>query len=277
MAGLGRAAVPGASAGADRHRWFSWGSGGRGMDERRPGTCVELVLEDDGGGLAIDPRPIGIALGLARRSAGPTTLHRAETGLGEMAAQPFVAECYRNPEPDGHGVRPGPGQGRLRTLRARPPRAAGRRPARRRCGASTTVRSAAASASSIAAAPQRRQRSRRRAVIVGQGQADPALPEVDPEQPASRRRRSRRARRRRGPGVSISTACSTVRSTRLSKLGTEPVQSGETEISTSPNGARMAFASSTGLPRTIASSAAGSRTATCSADAVTGKLTAGRR
>ena len=34
--GRGRAAVPGASAGADRHRWFSWGSGGRGMDERRP-------------------------------------------------------------------------------------------------------------------------------------------------------------------------------------------------------------------------------------------------
>ena len=31
-----RAAVPGASAGADRHRLVSWGSGGRGMDERSP-------------------------------------------------------------------------------------------------------------------------------------------------------------------------------------------------------------------------------------------------
>ena len=117
--GLRSAAVPGASAGADRHRLISWGSGRRGMDERTSGSCVELVLEDDRRRLAIDPRAIGVALGLARRSARPAAFHRPEAGLGEVAAQPLVAECDREPECTLHRVRPRSGEGRLRSLVAR--------------------------------------------------------------------------------------------------------------------------------------------------------------
>ncbi len=72
------------------------------------------------------------------------------------------------------------------------------------------------------------QRSRGGAVVIGQREADATLPEVDPEQschgPAEPD----------GAGVTISTGFSTVRFTRLAKLGTEPDQSGETESSTWP-------------------------------------------
>ena len=52
------AAVPRASAGADRHGLVSWGSWAFEVDERRRASCVDLVLQDDGGGLSIDSRAI---------------------------------------------------------------------------------------------------------------------------------------------------------------------------------------------------------------------------
>ena len=72
---------------------------------------------------------------------------------------------------------------------------------------------------------------------------------------ASRRARSTRERTR--PASRSGPARSIVNVTRLSKLGTDPVQSGETLSATWPNGARMARASSIRLPRTIALSSLG--------------------
>ena len=72
-------------AGIDRRRGPS--SAGR---LRAPG--VELVLEDDGGGLAVDPGAVRVALGGRRRAARAAALHRSEALLGEMAGQTLVAE-----------------------------------------------------------------------------------------------------------------------------------------------------------------------------------------
>ena len=91
-AGPGAAAIPRASAGADRHRLALRGSWGRGMDERSPRPCVELVLEDDRRGLAIDPRPIGVALGLAT-AARPSG--RASSGPRRVSARWLVRRSSR--------------------------------------------------------------------------------------------------------------------------------------------------------------------------------------
>ena len=68
---------------------------GSGQGRADPGPCVELILEDDRRRLAVDPGPIGVALGLARRAAGPAALHRTQAALGEVAGQALVAEGYR--------------------------------------------------------------------------------------------------------------------------------------------------------------------------------------
>ena len=110
----------------------SWGSWGPGMDERTSRACVELILEDDRGGLSIDPGTIGIALGLARRAAGPSAFHRPEPSFGEVAAQAFVAERYRKIEPYRGSRRPRRASGPPSGPRRPTPRAASRRPGRRR-------------------------------------------------------------------------------------------------------------------------------------------------
>src|SRR4029078_11021560 len=104
-------------------------------------------------------------------------------------------------------------------------------------------------------------------VAVSDGEADPLLPEIDAKPPGHG------VADPDGAGVSMVTGSPIVSSTRLSKLGIEPDQSGETLISTLPYWSRMSVATATGLPRTIASSSAGSSTAIWSAVTVTGKLT----
>src|SRR4029077_449204 len=70
----------------------AWGSG-HGRTTAGPG--VELILQDDPRGFTIDARPVGIALCLPGLAARATALHRPEVGLGEMAAEPFVAHGQR--------------------------------------------------------------------------------------------------------------------------------------------------------------------------------------
>ena len=91
--GLGAASIPRASAGADRHVLLSGvsiGGSGHGRTESRP--CVELILEDDRGGLPIHAGPVGVALGLRGRPARPAALHRTEAVLRELARQALVAK-----------------------------------------------------------------------------------------------------------------------------------------------------------------------------------------
>ena len=86
------AGIAGASAGADRHAWLSEWSLGPGQGRAGPGACVELVLEDDRGRLAVDAGPIGVALGLASAARPTDPLHRTEAVLGEVAGQALVAK-----------------------------------------------------------------------------------------------------------------------------------------------------------------------------------------
>ena len=59
------------------------------------GPGVQLVLEDDRGGLAVDPLALGAPLRGGWRAAGPAALHRPKALLGAMAAQALVAERDR--------------------------------------------------------------------------------------------------------------------------------------------------------------------------------------
>ena len=89
---VGCAIIPWASAGADRHARFSvWSLGSR-QGRSDPGPCVEFILEDDRRRLAIDARPVGVALGSRRGSARPAPLHRTEPVLGEVTGQALVAK-----------------------------------------------------------------------------------------------------------------------------------------------------------------------------------------
>ena len=66
---------------------------------RVAGAGVELVLQDDRRGLAIDAGPRWASpLGAARRAPRTATLHRAETLLGEMAGQTLVTIADRRRE-----------------------------------------------------------------------------------------------------------------------------------------------------------------------------------
>ena len=53
---------------------------------------VEGILQDDGGRLAVDARPVLVALVARRWTAGATALHRSEPRLGDMAAQPLIVQ-----------------------------------------------------------------------------------------------------------------------------------------------------------------------------------------
>ncbi len=63
---------------------------------RRPAS-VQLVLEDDARGLAIDTRPEHIALGPRRRAAGAPARHAAEAALGLERGQALVAHVTGRP------------------------------------------------------------------------------------------------------------------------------------------------------------------------------------
>ena len=210
---------------------------------------------------------MGIALGLARRPAGSAPLHRAEAGLGEVAAQALVAQCNRKSQSLGHARRPTPGSGPPADPRPRMPRAAARRRGPR-------------------SLPRRRSRAgppRRRRASGGAGSWSVVVPPIRRRRRGRVRRGARRGRSRAGGSWARRARwcrrldldrLETVRSTRLSKLGIEPDQSGETLISDVPNGSRIACASAIDLPRMSFLRCSGSRTATCWADAVTGTLTA---
>ena len=61
----------------------------------RPGAGIELVLQDDRGRLAVDPRPVDVALGSRRRAARATAFHRSQALFGEMAGETLIAERDR--------------------------------------------------------------------------------------------------------------------------------------------------------------------------------------
>ena len=165
-------------------------SGGR----TAAGACVELVLEDDGGGLAIHTGPVGVALGPARRTAGSSPFHGSESGLGEVAGQPLVAECYRKTDPDRQRLAPGAGEWSPADPRHRTRRAASRRRARRsvrgrgpRQARGVLLERSGRAGASRAAARSRPPRP------VGDGQPDALLPEIDRRASGSRRRGHRTA------------------------------------------------------------------------------------
>ena len=156
----------------------------------------------------------------------------------------------------------------------------------------TTSAIAVASASRSGPASDRGERSRGGAVVVGDGETDASFPEIDAEQSghgvvaegdgtngfdADGPPDDEGSRDGDGEGdraaPAPAPAPSTVTVTRLPNDGIVPIQSGHTETSTVPNGARMDRASFTDFPRIIAFNASASRIAICSADAVTGNRT----
>ena len=60
--------------------------------------CVQLVLEDDARGLAIDTRAVGISLRPRRRAARPAAGHATQPALGLERAQALVAHRDRERE-----------------------------------------------------------------------------------------------------------------------------------------------------------------------------------
>ena len=79
-------------------------------------SCVELVLEDDRGSLAIDPGAIGVALHSRRRPAGTAPFHGTHPRFGEVARQTLVAEGYRQTQDRGDRGDPLAGHRRLRAF-----------------------------------------------------------------------------------------------------------------------------------------------------------------
>ena len=242
-----------------------WAAGG---GRTEPGSCVELVLEDDGRCLAIDPRPMGVALGLARRPTGSAPLHRAEAGFGEVAAQALVAQCNRKSQSRWPARRPRLWSRRPADLRLRMLRAAARRRGPRSLRPRRSRAAAASSSSSVGGGGSLSSGRAADAVVVAEGESD-----RDARRGRSRAGGSWAGRTRWCRRLDLDRASETVRSTRLSKLGIEPDQSGETLISTCRTARGSACASATDLPRMSFVRCSGSRTATCWADAVTGKLT----
>ena len=224
------------------------------MDERSALPCVELILQDDRGRFPIDPGPIGVALRLARRAAGAAAVHRSEPasrrgGCSAARRGGSAGAASRSAMASAHvrvSVACGPSVARRVEREARPParRRALRRRRRERGGVA------------------RRGRVPRRSVASGRA-AEPSSSARRGRRAAPRDRcRAAGSRRRRGTamerGVSTATGLpSTVRGPRpgSSKRRDRARPVGRRRrSSTSPNGSRMAFASGTGLPRTIASS-----------------------
>src|SRR5690348_9456967 len=73
------------------------------------GTRVELVLQDDRRGLAVDAGPPGSALVAGRWPPGPATFHRADALLGEMTGQALVTIPDRRSNGWPDRLHPGPG------------------------------------------------------------------------------------------------------------------------------------------------------------------------
>ena len=148
---------------------------GVGQGRTDPGPCVELILEDDGGRLAIDACPVGVALRLAsgglptgRASSDPDGPRRYGWSGARRERLPANAD-RRRPR------RPTPGSGSPAGPRRRTPRAAARRRARRRRGPRRAPQ-AGRVAGGVAAAPQRRQRTWRATHHRRRGRSRPAAP-----------------------------------------------------------------------------------------------------
>jgi len=82
-------------------------------------SCIEFVLQDDRGGLAIDTRPVGPSLCRRRRTARAPTRHRAEALLGQVARESLIPETDGNAQEWRDRIDPPPGQDRLAPLAAR--------------------------------------------------------------------------------------------------------------------------------------------------------------
>lgn len=80
---------------------------------------VELVLENDRRGLAVDPRTVRLSLRTRWRAAGPAAFHRPDTLLREVARQSLVPERYPDAEPRADRIDPRPGDLGLTALAPR--------------------------------------------------------------------------------------------------------------------------------------------------------------
>jgi len=146
---------------------------------------VELVLEDDRRGLAVDPGTIPVSLGPSRGTTRSAPFHRPQASLGKVAGEALVAERDRQvgSEQRPQGGCPVSGQGRL------PPFVAGgfERQADDQLPYSMEHRERAKRGGvgrDLAPARQGREWSGAMGAVLGQRHADPSLPEVDPEQGA---------------------------------------------------------------------------------------------
>ena len=241
---------------------------------RRCCPCVELVLEDDRGGLAVDPGAMRIALGSRRRPAGPAPFHRAHPQLGEMARQTLVPKGYRQSQERRDLFHPRlrlPVSPRRRSREAADRRPARRRPRPRRPGRARRrrLRDPASGEVWSRPSPARRRGPRPPARCVVRRDRPPTAGSRAPVG-AGRRRTGRRRRAGAFGGLALTDI---TRLTRESIVGTDETQSGHGTISTSPNGASAVSASSMVLPFTSSSSSAGSRSRTRDADALTGNVT----
>jgi hypothetical protein len=79
---------------------------------------VKFILQYQGRGLAIHPRPVSVTLGGARRTAGPAPRDATDSAFGSFASQPFVAVAEGQTRRNGRGLGPLARSRRLRALPA---------------------------------------------------------------------------------------------------------------------------------------------------------------
>ncbi len=144
-------------------------------------ASLELVLEDDGRRLPVDPGPVRRATDGTRRSARPAATGGPDARFGDVARQPLVAQTDHEARLLRDGGRPLSRGDRHRALGAAHVEgqphdhlvdAVGRGDA----GEGIRVRG------HRAAAPQRGQRPRPLLARLGNGEPDPARPEVDAQE-----------------------------------------------------------------------------------------------
>ena len=180
----------------------------RGRCEPSPGHAgaapsVELVLEDDRGGLAVHAFTIAVPLRLRRRAAGAAAGHRdpGEIRRGGWRAARRAAS-RGSPRRVRDGLRPRGGGLGHRALGAarleRQPDDELRDPLLRD---DPRQRGGIVRRGQRSRPVDRRERPRRQPVALGDREADPPLPEVDPEDAAAVRRSVTASRRRRRRGA----------------------------------------------------------------------------
>jgi len=79
---------------------------------------IELILQYQGCGFAIDATPVGVTLGGARRTAGPAPSGATDSAFGSFTRQPFVAVTEGQTRGNGRGLGPFARSRRLKALPA---------------------------------------------------------------------------------------------------------------------------------------------------------------